>query len=42
LDLALTALGNRITAHLGGGHRIIVFDRANRPADLIELDPALL
>jgi DNA/RNA-binding domain of Phe-tRNA-synthetase-like protein len=42
LDLALTALGNRITAHLGGGHRILVLDRDNRAADLIELDPALL
>jgi DNA/RNA-binding domain of Phe-tRNA-synthetase-like protein len=42
LDLALTALGNRITAHLGGGHRILILDRENREAELIELSPELL
>jgi len=42
LNLALTALGNRITAHLGGGHRILILDRDNREVELIELDPAFL
>jgi DNA/RNA-binding domain of Phe-tRNA-synthetase-like protein len=42
LELALTALGNRITAHLGGGHRILILDRENREAELIELSPELL
>jgi DNA/RNA-binding domain of Phe-tRNA-synthetase-like protein len=42
LELALTALGNRITAHLGGGHRILILDRENREAVLIELSPELL
>ncbi len=42
LNLALTALGNRITAHLGGGHRILILDRDNRETELIELDPAFL
>lgn len=42
LELALTALGNRITAHLGGGHRILILDSENREAELIELSPELL
>ena len=42
LDLALTALGNRIIAHLGGGHRILILDREHREAELIELSPELL
>jgi len=42
LNLALTALGNRITVHLGGGHRILILDRDNRETELIELDPAFL
>ena len=41
LDLALTALGNRVTAHLGGGHRIAVLDRNHPELDLAELPPAV-
>jgi DNA/RNA-binding domain of Phe-tRNA-synthetase-like protein len=42
LNLALTALGNRITAHLGGGHHIHILDRENRATELVELSPELL
>jgi DNA/RNA-binding domain of Phe-tRNA-synthetase-like protein len=42
LDLALTALGNRVIAHLGGGHRIRILDQDNRETDLVELNPAVL
>jgi DNA/RNA-binding domain of Phe-tRNA-synthetase-like protein len=39
LDLALTALGNRVTAHLGGAHRIAVLRKDHRVVDLAESRP---
>jgi DNA/RNA-binding domain of Phe-tRNA-synthetase-like protein len=39
LDLALTALGNRVTAHLGGGHRIAVLSKDHPVVDLAEASP---
>ena len=36
LDLALTALGNRVTAHLGGAHRTAVLSRDNPTVNLTE------
>jgi hypothetical protein len=34
LNLALNALGNRVIAHLGGGHRIEVLSADNRAVSL--------
>jgi DNA/RNA-binding domain of Phe-tRNA-synthetase-like protein len=34
LNLALDALGNRVTAHLGGAHRSVVLSAVNRSFDL--------
>jgi DNA/RNA-binding domain of Phe-tRNA-synthetase-like protein len=39
LDLALTALGNRVIAHLGGAHRIAVLRNDHRVVDLAETSP---
>jgi DNA/RNA-binding domain of Phe-tRNA-synthetase-like protein len=39
LDLALTALGNRVIAHLGGSHRIVVLNRDNPTASLSDASP---
>lgn len=40
LDLALTALGNRVTAHLGGAHRTAILSKDRRNLDLAEPDAA--
>ena len=39
LDLALTALGNRVTARLGGAHRIAVLSRDEPVVSLVESSP---